>query len=119
MRIEEDEMIETNARRGFFVAVTMILFFISAATSPSRAQLTISQQFNFSDVYGVNPIGNGAEIGSTGFYSGGLYDSVGANSVTPSAGTNVTASQNGVVYTIPFSGVPEPRLQTSSIEIFP
>jgi hypothetical protein len=91
---------------NYFGAAAAGLLAVSAAPTPSVAQLSISQQFNFSDVYGVNPIGNGASIGGTGFYLGGLYDSVGANSITPSAGTTVTASQNGTSYLIPFVGGP-------------
>jgi PEP-CTERM motif-containing protein len=94
-----------RSARVFRIAAA-ILFLISAATTPSRAQITISQQFNFSDLYGVNPIGNGPPIGSTGFYAGGIYDSVGANSVTPSAGSTVTAAQGAFTYNIPFEGGP-------------
>jgi hypothetical protein len=86
-------------------SASTILLLVAQAT-PSRAQLAITQQFNFSDTYGVNPVGNGASIGSTGFYAGGTYDSVGADSVTPSAGTTVTATQGAFIYNIPFIGGP-------------
>jgi PEP-CTERM motif len=90
-------------------AVTFLL--ISAAATPSPAgtapsQIVISGAFNFSDWIGVNPIGNGAPIGSTGFYSGGLYDQFGAVSVTPSSGTTVTAAQGGYTYNVSFIGGP-------------
>jgi hypothetical protein len=93
------------AQRVTFSALTMLLM-LSAEATPSRAQLSILEQFNFSDTYGVNPVGNGAPIGSTGFYVGGTYDSAGANSVTPSSGTTVTATQGGFTYNIPFIGGP-------------
>jgi PEP-CTERM motif len=90
----------------FFTGVSAIAFALFAVATPSWAQLSISDQFNFTDTYGVNPVGNGAPIGSTGFYVGGTYDSVGANSVTPSADTTVTATQGGFTYNIPFIGGP-------------
>ena len=86
---------------GFFVA-----FLISVAPTPSYAQIDISDPENFSDDYGVNPLGNGAPIGTTGFYQGGTYDSVGADSVTPSAGTTVTATQSTFTYNLNFIGGP-------------
>src|ERR1700684_2963590 len=98
-------MTRALAQRATLTAVTMILT-LSVEVTPSRAQLSISTQFNFSDNFGVNPIGNGAPIGSPGFYMGGTYDSVGANSVTPSAGTAVTATQSGFMYNIPLIGSP-------------
>jgi hypothetical protein len=98
-------MTRALAQRATLTALTMILT-LSVEVTPSRAQLSISTQFNFSDNFGVNPIGNGAPIGSTGFYMGGTYDSVGANSVTPSAGTAVTATQSGFMYNIPLIGSP-------------
>lgn len=90
-------------------AVTLLL--ISAAATPSHAlvvasQVDISGAFNFSDQVGVNPIGTGAPLGTTGFYSGGLYDQFGAVSVTPSSGTTVTATQGGLTYNVPFIGGP-------------
>jgi hypothetical protein len=94
------------ARRATFIALAMV-WVLSAETTPSRAQISVSTQFNFSDTFGVNPIGNGTYIGgSTGFYMGGTYDSVGANAVTPSAGTTVTATQDGFTYNIPLIGTP-------------
>jgi hypothetical protein len=93
-------------RAQFFGGISAIAFSLFAVATPSRAQLSISEQFNFSDTYGVNPVGNGTPIGSTGFYVGGTYDSVGANSVTPSAGTTVTATQGAFTYNIPFIGGP-------------
>jgi hypothetical protein len=91
-------------------ALISFLIFLGAAT-PSRAvvvssQISISDEFNFSDLVGVNPTGNGAPIGSTGFYTGGLYDQFGANSVTPSTGTTVTATQGTNTYNVPFIGGP-------------
>jgi PEP-CTERM motif len=90
-------------------AVTFLL--ISAAPTPSHAlvvasQVNISGAFNFSDLVGVNPVGDGAPIGSTGSYSGGLYDQFGAVSVTPSSGTTVTAAQGAFTYNVPFIGGP-------------
>ncbi len=91
-------------------AVTLLL--ISATATPSRALLVVSSPvdisgaYNFSDLIGVNPIGNGAPIGSTGFYAGGLEDQFGATSVTPSSGTTVTATQGGYTYNVPFIGGP-------------
>src|SRR5271169_6899005 len=94
-------MLEAIARSARILAGAFVIaLLISAAATPSRAQITISDQFNFSDTYGVNPVGNGAPIGSTGFYQGGTYDSVGADSVTPSAGTTVTATQATVTYNL-------------------
>ena len=90
----------------FFGGLGAIAFSLFAVATPSQAQLSISSQFNFSDTYGVNPVGVGATDGSTGFYVGGTYDSVGANSVTPSAGTAVTATQGAFTYNIPFIGGP-------------
>lgn len=79
--------------------------------TPSHAlvvasQVDVSGAFNFSDLVGVNPVGDGAPIGSTGSYSGGLYDQFGAVSVTPSSGTSVTAAQGGFTYNVPFIGGP-------------
>jgi hypothetical protein len=89
-------------------AVTFLL--ISAAPTPSNAVvvsgIVISTPLNYSDLIGVNPIGDGAPIGSTGFYGGGTYESVGALSVTPSAGTTVTATLGTYTYNIPFIGGP-------------
>jgi hypothetical protein len=90
-------------------AVTFLL--ISASATPSRAgtvssQIVISDTFNFYDLIGVNPIGDGAPLGSTGFYAGGFYDQFGAVSVTPSSGTTVTATQGGLTYSVPFIGGP-------------
>jgi hypothetical protein len=100
-------MMEAIARSARILAGAFVIaLLISAAATPSRAQITISDQFNFSDTYGVNPVGNGAPIGSTGFYQGGTYDSVGADSVTPSAGTTVTATQATVTYNLSFIGGP-------------
>src|SRR5277367_1841687 len=94
-------MMEAIARSARILAGAFVIaLLISAAATPSRAQIMISDQFNFSDTYGVNPVGNGAPIGSTGFYQGGTYDSVGADSVTPSAGTTVTATQATVTYNL-------------------
>jgi PEP-CTERM motif len=81
-------------------------FLISTDATSASAQISISDSFNFSDTYGVNPVGNGAPIGSTGFYQGGTYDSVGADSVTPSAATTVTATQGVVTYSLNFIGGP-------------
>lgn len=87
-------------------AVTSVLTFLGGAT-PSRAlDVNISGEFNFSDLVGVNPTGNGAPIGSTGFYAGGIYDQFGANFVTPSAGTTVTATQGATTVNVPFIGGP-------------
>lgn len=86
--------------------VGVISLLVFAGTPPASAQVTISGQFNFSDTYGVNPIGNGAPVGLTGFYAGGTYDSIGANAITPSSGTTVTATQDGVSYNVPFVGGP-------------
>jgi hypothetical protein len=94
----------TLVRRVTFTALAMVVM-LSAKATPSRAQLSISTQFNFSDTYGVNPIAIGTPIGD-GFYSGATFDSVGANSVTPSADTTVSATQGGFTYNIPFIGGP-------------
>jgi PEP-CTERM motif len=86
-----------------------LLISATATASPAAtvaSQVDISGAFNFSDLVGVNPIGNGAPIGSTGYYSGGTYDQFGALSVTPSSGTTVTASQGGHTYNVPFIGGP-------------
>jgi hypothetical protein len=89
-------------------AVTAFLTLLGAMT-PSRAlasSVDISTPFDFSDLVGVNPIGTGAPIGSTGFYAGGIYDQIGANVVTPSAGTTVTATQATYTYNVSFIGGP-------------
>jgi hypothetical protein len=87
-------------------ATPLALLLVAVTMAPSHAQVAISGQFNFVDDYGANPIGNGAPIGSTGYSSGGIYDSVGADSITPSAGTSVTASQGAFTYNLPFVGGP-------------
>src|SRR5271170_3100105 len=99
-------MREIITKASVFLGSVVSLFLISAAATPSHAQVDISGAFNFSDLVGVNPIGNGAPIGSTGFYAGGLYDQFGATSVTPSSGTTVTAAQGGYTYNVPFIGGP-------------
>jgi hypothetical protein len=96
-----------NRGNGLNQRAAALAFLLLAVTmTPSHAQIAISGQFNFVDDYGANPIGNGALIGSTGYSSGGIYDSVGADSVTPSAGTSVTASQGAFTYDLPFVGGP-------------
>lgn len=72
--------------------------------------LSVADPGSFLDSYGANPIGNGPRLGSTGFYAGGLYDSVHV-SVTPnptsspsSLATSVTATQGSTVINIPFLG---------------
>ena len=96
---------------GVFGGAAVNLFVIFGAATPSRAldvtdPVDVSGTFNFSDWVGVNPVGNGAPIGSTGFYGGGIYDQFGANSVTPSVGTTVTAAQGTYTYNVPFIGGP-------------
>ena len=96
---------------GVFGGAAVNLFVIFGAATPSRAldgidPVDVSGTFNFSDWVGVNPVGNGAPIGSTGFWAGGIYDQIGANSVTPSAGTTVTATQGTYTYNVPFIGGP-------------
>jgi hypothetical protein len=79
--------------------------FAALISAPAPAEiLSVSDPINFTDYYGVNPIGTGPEIGSTGYYAGGTYDSVGAMSVTPASGTAVTASQGLFAYSIPYLG---------------
>jgi len=87
-------------------AVVAMVFLFFADATPSSAEIVISDPENFSDNYGVNPLGVGTAIGSTGFYESGIYDSVGADSVTPSAGTTVTATQGTTTYTLNFIGGP-------------
>ena len=104
-------MREIITKASVFLGAAVSLFVISAAATPSQAQVVASQvdisgAFNFSDLVGVNPIGSGAPIGSTGYYSGGLYDQFGAVSVTPSSGTTVTAAQGVFTYGVPFIGGP-------------
>ncbi|MGA9868928.1 MAG: PEP-CTERM sorting domain-containing protein [Acetobacteraceae bacterium] len=55
--------------------------------------LVVTNTVNYSDDYGPNPNGNGSPIGITGFFTGGLEDSLGANFVSPIVGTTVTATQ--------------------------
>jgi len=98
-------------KASMFLGAPVSLYLISSAATPSHAgtvasQVGISGTFNFSDLVGVNPTGNGAPIGTTGFYTGGIYDQVGANVVTPSAGTTVTATQGTYTYNVPFIGGP-------------
>ena len=93
-----------TARACGAVGAIILLYLVQA--TPSNAQIAISDLFNFSDTYGVNPVGNGAEIGSTGFYQGGTYNSVGADSVSPSADTTVTATQGVATYVLNFVGGP-------------
>jgi PEP-CTERM motif len=96
-----------RAAIGWRVSTIATLFsmgLIVATPSPSRAQIAVSGPSNFVDEYGVNPIGTGAAIGSTGFYDGGTYDSVGLQSVSPVSGTTVSAAQDGALYNIPFLG---------------
>jgi hypothetical protein len=94
------------SKPNFIGGAVAIVFLLSAAATPSRAQIAISDQFNFSDTYGVNLLGVGVPIGSTGYYAGGTYDSVGADSVTPSTDTTVTASQGTDSYVLSFIGGP-------------
>ena len=102
-------MREIITKAPVFLGAAVSLFVISTAATPSHAlvvasQVDISGAFNFSDLVGVNPVGDGAPIGSTGSYSGGLYDQFGAVSVTPSSGTTVTAAQGAFTYNVPFIG---------------
>src|SRR5258708_2447367 len=111
MEIGRLAMREIIAKESVFLgpAVSLLLISATATASPAAtvaSQVDISGAFNFSDLVGVNPIGNGAPIGSTGYYSGGTYDQFGALSVTPSSGTTVTASQGGHTYNVPFIGGP-------------
>jgi PEP-CTERM motif len=104
-------MSEGIGKSAKFLAGSFFAFLISEAATPSHAgtvasQVDISGTFNFSDLVGVNPTGNGAPIGTTGFYAGGIYDQIGANVVTPSAGTTVTATQGTYTYNVPFIGGP-------------
>jgi Hint domain len=71
---------------------------------PDPSVLSVSNPINYIDDYSVNPIGRGTPIGDTGYYSGGTYDSVGAGSVTPVAGTTVTATQGSATYNISYLG---------------
>lgn len=88
---------------SLFVGAAAAIVLI-ATPSPSRAQIEVSGPSNFVDDYGVNVIGIGAPIGSIGFYSGGTYDSVGLQSVSPVSGTTITAQQASALYNIPFLG---------------
>jgi hypothetical protein len=75
------------------------------AVVPAQASLlAVTSPFNYTDKVGVNPIGLGTAIGNTGYYSGGVYDALGAVSITPVAGTTVTATQGGFAYNVPFQG---------------
>jgi len=87
-----------------FGAVAAAICVVIATPLPSRAQLVVSGPSNFVDDYGVNPIGTGVAIGSTGYYYGGTFDSVGLLQVSPVSGTTITAQQDSATYNIPFLG---------------
>jgi hypothetical protein len=75
-------MREIITKAPVFLEAAVSLFVISTAATPSHAlvvasQVDVSGAFNFSELVGVNPVGDGAPIGSTGSYSGGLYDQFG------------------------------------------
>jgi hypothetical protein len=93
---------------GPFLCAAVNLFVVFEAITPAHSTdaVDISGEFNFSDDFGVNQIGNGEPLGQTGYYAGGLYDQIGANVVTPSAGTTVTATQGTYTYNVPFIGGP-------------
>src|ERR1700761_778531 len=88
----------------------------AASIGPAlSATLTFTNDGNFLDTYGVNPIGVGAQIGSSGYYTGNTFDSVfgwvtpsgppsGSGASTPmSDGTTVTATQGGTTITVPYN----------------
>src|ERR1700733_10889048 len=76
--------------------------------------LTFTNDGNFLDTYGVNPIGVGTQIGTSGYYAGNTFDSVfgwvtpsgppsGSGTSTPSSdGTTVTATQDNTTITVPY-----------------
>lgn len=83
---------------------------MTTATPAFSSTIDILGDGSFLDFYGVNPVGNGIPIGTTGYYAGGLYDSIYAN-VTPnpastpsSTQTTITASQGSFNYNIPYLG---------------
>jgi PEP-CTERM motif len=77
--------------------------------------LAFTNSGNFLDTFGVNPIGVGTQIGTSGYYTGATYDSVfawvtpsgppsGSGGSTPSSdGTTVTATQGGTTVTLPYN----------------
>ena len=88
----------------------------AAYLSPAQStQLMFTNYGNFLDTYGVNPIGVGAQIGSSGYYAGNTFDSVfgwvtpsgppsGSGTSTPSSdGTTVTATQGNTTITVPYN----------------
>jgi hypothetical protein len=87
---------------------TACLLATAAYLHPAQSEtLTFTNSGNFLDTYGVNPIGNGTQIGNSGYYTGGTYDSVFGwvtpsgpaspnGAATPSSdGTTVTATRQG------------------------
>jgi hypothetical protein len=97
-------MKEGIARIASAAAIALVL--VATPAGATEAGPAISTEFNFSDLVGVNPIGNGPEIGSSDYYEGGLYDQLGANSVVPSSGTTVTATQGTFSTNVGFIGGP-------------
>jgi hypothetical protein len=76
-----------------------------ASIAPARATLpTVTGQLNYVDDDGVGPRGNGTAIGDTGFYTGGLEDSIGALSLTPVSGRTVTATHGSSTINVLYLG---------------
>jgi len=95
---------------------TACLLTAAAYFDPAQGStLTFTNTGNFLDTYGVNPIGNGTEIGTSGYYTGGTYDSIfawvqpsgppsGSGASQPSSdGTTVTATQGTHTVTLPYN----------------
>jgi hypothetical protein len=87
---------------------TTCLLATAAYLQPAQSTtLTFTNSGNFLDTFGVNPIGVGTQIGTSGYYTGAAYDSVfgwvtpsgpasGSGASTPSSdGTTVTANTQG------------------------
>jgi PEP-CTERM motif len=95
---------------------TACLLATAAYLHPAQsATVTFTNSGNFLDTFGVNPIGVGTQIGTSGYYTGNTFDSVfgwvtpsgpptGSGASTPSSdGTTVTATQGSTTVTLPYN----------------
>jgi len=90
--------------KWLFLAISAFAAMLTSAPAQAATVLSVSETINFIDQWGVNPLGVGTQIGTTGYYTGGTYNTFGALSITPAAGTTVTGTQGGVTYSVPHTG---------------
>ena len=101
--------------KKLLLGTTCVLASVAYLSPAQSTTLTFTNDGNFLDTFGVNPIGVGTQIGTSGYYAGATYDSVfgwvtpsgppsGSGGSTPSSdGTTVTATQGGTTVAVPYN----------------